>query len=127
MGGLPVTAVIVRSGANVAAGGRERMSALVHGVLLLVSVMFAGAALGRIPLACLAAILLQVGFVLARPALFRAQWRLGGERFVPFAITIAGVLAFDLLKGVLAGLAVGIAFAQVMPAQGDRDRAEDPH
>jgi MFS superfamily sulfate permease-like transporter len=127
MGGLPVTAVIVRSGANVAAGGRERMSALVHGVLLLVSVVFAGAALNLIPLACLAAILLQVGLGLARPALFRAQWRLGGEQFVPFAITIAGVLAFDLLKGVLAGIAVGIAFAQVMPASGDRAEADDSH
>jgi MFS superfamily sulfate permease-like transporter len=127
MGGLPVTAVIVRSGANVAAGGRERLSALVHGVLLLVSVVFAGAALNLIPLACLAAILLQVGLGLARPALFRAQWRLGGEQFVPFAITIAGVLAFDLLKGVLAGIAVGIAFAQVMPAPGDRAEADDSH
>ena len=127
MGGLPVTAVIVRSGANVAAGGRERMSALVHGALLLASVMFAGTALNMVPLACLAAILLQVGLVLARPALFRAQWRLGGEQFVPFAVTIAGVLAFDLLKGVLAGLAVGIAFAQVMPADGSRDHGDGLH
>lgn len=128
LGGLPVTAVIVRSGANVAAGGRERLSALVHGLLLLGSVVLAGPLLNRIPLACLAAILLQVGFLLARPALFRAQWKLGGEQFVPFAITIAGVLAFDLLKGVVAGIAVGIAFARVLPPKDDRNAgADDAH
>ena len=73
LGGLPVTAVIVRSGANVAAGGRERLSALVHGVLLLVAVVFAGALLNMIPLACLAAVLIQVGLNLCKPALFATQ------------------------------------------------------
>ena len=73
LGGLPVTAVIVRSGANVAAGGRERMSALVHGVLLLVAVLFAGPLLNLIPLACLAAVLIQVGLNLCKPALFTTQ------------------------------------------------------
>ena len=77
LGGLPVTAVIVRSGANVAAGGRERMSALVHGVLLLVAVVFAGALLNAIPLACLAAVLIQVGLNLCKPALFSTQVKLG--------------------------------------------------
>ena len=77
LGGLPVTAVIVRSGANVAAGGRERLSAFVHGVLLLVAVLFAGALLNRIPLAALAAVLIQVGLNLCKPALFRTQWKLG--------------------------------------------------
>ena len=70
LGGLPVTAVIVRSGANVAAGARERLSALVHGALLLLAVLFAGALLNRIPLACLAAVLIQVGLNLCKPALF---------------------------------------------------------
>ena len=79
LGGLPVTAVIVRSGANVAAGGRERMSALVHGVLLLVAVVFAGALLNAIPLACLAAVLIQVGLNLCKPALFATQVKLGSH------------------------------------------------
>jgi MFS superfamily sulfate permease-like transporter len=110
IGGLPVTAVIVRSGANVAAGAKERLSALVHGLLLLVAVVFAGALLNMIPLACLAAVLIQVGLNLCKPALFATQTRLGMTQLLPFILTIASVLALDLLKGVLVGIAVGIAF-----------------
>jgi MFS superfamily sulfate permease-like transporter len=110
LGGLPVTAVIVRSGANVAAGGRERFSALVHGLLLLGAVLFAGPLLNRIPLACLAAVLIQVGLNLCKPALFTTQVKLGITQLLPFAFTIAAVLALDLLKGVIVGIFVGIAF-----------------
>ena len=110
LGGLPVTAVIVRSGANVAAGGRERLSALVHGLLLLGAVLFAGPLLNRIPLACLAAVLIQVGLNLCKPALFTTQVKLGITQLLPFAITIAAVLALDLLKGVIVGIVMGIAF-----------------
>lgn len=110
LGGLPVTAVIVRSGANVAAGGRERMSALVHGILLVVAVVFAGRLLNTIPLACLAAVLIQVGLNLCKPALFSTQVKLGVTQLLPFAFTIAAVLALDLLKGVIVGILVGIAF-----------------
>ena len=110
LGALPVTAVIVRSGANVAAGGRERLSALIHGILLLVAVVFAGALLNQIPLACLAAVLIQVGLNLAKPALFRLQARLGATQFLPFALTIGAVLALDLLKGVIVGIVIGIGF-----------------
>jgi len=109
-GGLPVTAVIVRSGANVAAGGRERMSALVHGVLLLLAVLFMGPMLNRIPLAALAAVLIQVGLKLCSPALFRTQWRLGMNQFLPFALTVVAIMATDLLKGVIAGIIIGIFF-----------------
>lgn len=108
LGGLPVTAVIVRSGANLQAGGRERLSALVHGVLLLLAVLFAGRVLNMIPLACLAAVLVQVGLKLASPKLFLQVWREGWMRFVPFVATIAAVLATDLLKGVVAGIALEI-------------------
>ena len=110
LGGLPVTAVIVRSGANLAAGGRERLSALFHGVLLLVSVVFAGSLLNQIPLACLAAVLIQVGLNLCKPALFSTQVKLGITQLLPFAITIAAVLALDLLRGVIVGILVGVAF-----------------
>jgi MFS superfamily sulfate permease-like transporter len=110
LGGLPVTAVIVRSGANVTAGGRERMSALVHGVLLLVAVLFAGPLLNRIPLAALAAVLIQVGLNLCKPALFTTQVKLGLTQLLPFALTITAVLALDLLKGVIVGIIIGIAF-----------------
>jgi len=110
LGGLPVTAVIVRSGANVAAGARERMSTLVHGVLLLVAVVFAGPLLNKIPMACLAAVLIQVGLNLCKPALFSTQVRLGLTQLLPFAMTIIAVLALDLLKGVIVGIIIGIAF-----------------
>jgi MFS superfamily sulfate permease-like transporter len=110
LGGLPLTAVIVRSGANVAAGARERMSAVVHGALLLVAVVFAGPLINKIPLAALAAVLIQVGLNLCKPALFATQARLGVTQLLPFGITIAAVLATDLLKGVIVGIIVGIAF-----------------
>lgn len=110
LGGLPLTAVIVRSGANVAAGGRERLSSLVHGALLLLAVVFAAPLINGIPLACLAAVLIQVGLNLCKPALFATQVRLGVTQLMPFAITIIAVLALDLLKGVIVGIIVGIGF-----------------
>jgi MFS superfamily sulfate permease-like transporter len=117
-GGLPVTAVIVRSGANVAAGGRERLSALTHGLLLVVAVLFAGAMLNRIPLAALAAVLVQVGLKLCSPALFKTQWKLGMNQFLPFALTIVAILATDLLKGVIAGIIIGVFFVLRQNANG---------
>lgn len=116
-GGLPVTAVIVRSGANVAAGGRQRFSALLHGVLLLVAVLGAGALLNMIPLAALAAVLLQVGLNLCRPALFAEEANRGARHLLPFAFTITAVLALDLLKGVIVGVLAGIAFVVIQNAK----------
>jgi MFS superfamily sulfate permease-like transporter len=125
-GGLPVTAVIVRSGANLAAGGRERLSALTHGVLLLVAALFAGAMLNRIPLAALAAVLIQVGLKLCAPALFKTQWRLGMNQFLPFAFTIAAILVTDLLKGVIAGIIIGVFFVLRQNASGAIVDAREP-
>ena len=110
LGGLPVTAVIVRSSANISAGGQSRMSAFIHGLLLLVSLVFLGSVLNLIPLSALAAVLLLVGYKLTKPALYRSQWRLGREQFIPFIITIVAVLFTDLLKGVTIGLVLGFFF-----------------
>lgn len=110
IGGLPMTAVIVRSSANVQAGGRTRLASFVHGVLLTASVAFAAFALELIPLSCLAAVLLFTGYKLAKPALIAAQYRLGWQRFIPFAVTIAAIIATDLLKGVLIGLVCATYF-----------------
>lgn len=110
VGALPVTAVIVRSGANVAAGAHDRLSSVIHGVLLLIAVLFAGSLLNQIPLACLAAILIQVGLNLAKPSLFQLQIKLGLSQLLPFGLTIAAVLALDLLKGVIAGIVIGVSF-----------------
>lgn len=118
LGGLPVTAVIVRSGANVAAGGRERLSALVHGVLLVLAVVLAASLLNMIPLAALAAVLIQVGLNLCKPALFTSQVKLGWTQLAPFALTIMAVLVLDLLKGVIVGIIVGIGFVLFQNARG---------
>ncbi len=117
-GGLPVTSVIVRSGANVAAGGRERLAAVVHGLLLVLAVLFAAPLIARIPLAALAAVLVDVGLKLCTPALFTSQRRLGWTQFAPFALTIAAVLALDLLKGVVVGIVVGVLFVLYQNSRG---------
>lgn len=110
IGGLPITAVIVRSAANVNAGGQTRVSAFVHGLFLLLSVVFMAPYLNMIPLACLAAILLQTGYKLAKPALFKELYHKGWNQFLPFLITIVAILATDLLLGIAIGMAVGIVF-----------------
>ena len=108
IGGLPITQVIVRSSANIQSGGRTKLSAILHGVLLLVAVVSIPTLLNRIPLSVLAAILLTVGYKLAKPALFVSMYRLGPYQFVPFIITVAGILATDLLVGISLGMAAAV-------------------
>jgi MFS superfamily sulfate permease-like transporter len=110
IGGLPMTAVIVRSAANVNAGGRTKVASFFHGVLLLLSVSFLTWGLNLIPLATLAAILLLTGYKLAKPALFVEMYRKGMNQLLPFVITIAAILISDLLKGVAIGMVVGLFF-----------------
>lgn len=110
LGGLPMTAVIVRGSANVQAGGRTSMSSFLHGVLLLVSVAAIPGLLNRIPLAALAAVLLHVGYKLAPPSLFRRTFRRGMNEFIPFIVTVLAILLTDLLIGVAVGMATGIFF-----------------
>ena len=108
IGGIPVTQVVVRSAANVNAGGKTRVASFTHGLLLLLCAAVIPAVVNRIPLACLAAILLQTGYKLARVSLFRGMYRAGLWQFVPFLVTILGIVVTDLLKGIVLGLAVGI-------------------
>jgi MFS superfamily sulfate permease-like transporter len=110
IGGLPVTAVIVRSSANVAAGARTSASAILHGLLLLLSVFFIPHLLNKIPLASLAAILLMVGYKLAKPSLIRSMYYKGKDQFIPFAVTIVAILLSDLLIGITIGILVGLFF-----------------
>lgn len=109
-GGLPITAVIVRSSANIDAGARTKVACIVHGLLLLLCVMFFSGVLNRIPLACLAAVLLLTGYKLAKPGLIISQYEKGFQQFVPFVVTIAAILLTDLLKGMAIGMAVGLFF-----------------
>ncbi|MGJ1321725.1 SulP family inorganic anion transporter [Sphingobacterium faecium] len=106
LGGLPMTSVIVRSSANVNAGGRTRQSALLHGIWLLLAILIIPNVLNFIPLSCLAAILLQTGFKLAKPALFTSMYKKGLDQFIPFFATIVAIVLTDLLMGVGIGLVV---------------------
>ncbi len=110
LGGLPMTAVIVRSSANINAGAKTSLSCFVHGVFLLISVVFCSRYLNAIPLACLAAILLHTGYKLAKPALFMEYYRKGMSQLLPFVITIGAILVTDLLKGMAIGMAIGLFF-----------------
>lgn len=110
VGALPMTAVIVRSSANVASGGRTKMSAIFHGIFLMLSVLLIPTFINQIPLSCLAAILLVIGYKLAKVPLFKKMWADGKDQFVPFLVTVLAVVFTDLLTGVGIGLAVGIIF-----------------
>ena len=109
-GGLPVTQVIVRSSANIAFGGKTKMSAILHGVFLLLSALTIASILNMIPLASLAAILLMVGYKLSKPSLFKQMYKQGWEQFIPFMATVVAILATDLLKGITVGVLFGIFY-----------------
>ncbi|QHI36830.1 Bicarbonate transporter BicA [Kordia antarctica] len=108
IGGLPITQVIVRSSANIQSGGKTKMAAIIHGFLLLISVILIPTLLNMIPLSVLAAILFIVGYKLAKPALFKKMYIAGWKQFVPFVVTVLGIVFIDLLWGIGLGLAVGI-------------------
>lgn len=110
IGGLPVTQVIVRSTANISFGGKTKMSAILHGVFLLLSALTLASVLNMIPLASLAAILFIVGYKLAKPSLFKQMYKLGWEQFVPFVATVVAILATDLLIGITIGILFGIFY-----------------
>jgi len=110
IGGIPLTSVIVRSSANVAAGARSKMSAIYHGILLLVSVAFIPELLNKIPLAALAAILIITGYKLAKLPLIKEFYQKGWDQFVPFAVTVIAILFTDLMIGIVIGIFVGLFF-----------------
>lgn len=110
IGGLPITQVIVRSSANLQSGGKSKLSAILHGVLILVCVAFIPSVLNLIPLSVLASVLLVVGFKLAKPQLFKQMYKTGWEQFIPFIVTVVAIVATDLLMGIGIGMATGVFF-----------------
>ncbi len=110
IGGLPMTSVIVRTSANVNAGAKTKLSAIAHGVMLLLAVVVIPGLLNKIPMACLASILIMIGLKLASPKVFKHMWHTGKHQFIPFIVTVIAVVLTDLLKGVGIGLAVSIFF-----------------
>lgn len=110
IGGLPLTAVIVRTSANINSGGKTKLSAIIHGLFLLLSVIALPSVLNKIPLACLAALLLVVGYKLAKVSLFKSMYKLGWDQFLPFIVTVAAIQLSDLLRGISIGMAVSMFF-----------------
>jgi len=110
LGGLPLTQVIVRSSANINSGGKTKVSTICHGLLLLVCALLIPRVLNLIPLACLAAVLLMVGYKLAKVSLFKEMYKLGWEQFIPFIVTVIAILTTDLLKGISIGMLVAIFY-----------------
>lgn len=110
VGGLPMTAVIVRGSTNVAAGGKTKLATITHGVFLFVSVILLSGLLKQIPLSALAAVLLTVGYKLTKPALYKTQFKLGKDQFIPFIVTIIAILLTDLLVGISLGMVIGVFY-----------------
>ncbi|MFO7746161.1 MAG: SulP family inorganic anion transporter [Psychroflexus sp.] len=113
IGGLPITQVIVRSSANIQSGGQTKLSAILHALWLLLAVVFIPNLLNLIPLAVLAGVLLIVGYKLAKPSLFVNLFKLGKTQFLPFIVTVLGIVIGDLLIGIGLGLAVGITMVLI--------------
>ncbi len=110
LGGIPVTAVIIRGSTNVHAGGRTRLSAILHGLWLLLAVAFIPSLLARIPLSSLAAVLLVIGYRLTPITLHRSMLKQEKNVWIPFLITFFAIIFTDLLKGVTIGLVAGVFF-----------------
>ena len=110
LGGLPITAVIVRSSANAEAGARTKLSSFTHGVWLLLVVLFAVPLVNKIPYCVLAAILIRTGYNLAKPKMIYTVYKQGREQFFPFIVTLVSILFTDLLIGVVIGVIYAVYF-----------------
>ena len=108
--GIPITSVIVRTTANINSGAKSKLSTIIHGILLLLTVLLIPGLLNKIPMATLAAVLILIGIKLASPKVFKHMWQAGKFQFLPFIATVIGVVCLDLLKGVGIGLAISLLF-----------------
>ena len=110
IGGLPVTSVIVRSSTNINSGARTKASTISHGVILLLAVVIIPNILQLIPLACLAGILIVIGYKLTNPSLYKDMHRTGLPQFLPFIVTVLAVTFTNLLQGVFMGILVAVFY-----------------
>jgi MFS superfamily sulfate permease-like transporter len=110
LGGLPITSVILRSSANIQAGAKSKLSSFYHGLFLLITIITIPTLLNKIPLACLAAILIVIGFKLASFKTIKSSLTAEKQQSIPFLVTVLGTVLFDLLTGVVSGTLVGVFF-----------------
>lgn len=110
IGGLPITSVIVRSSANINAGGRTKLATITHGALLLICTAMIPALLNKIPLATLAAVLLVTGYKLCKISIFKEMFSNGKYQWIPFLVTVVAIVFTDLLIGIALGMAVSVVF-----------------
>ncbi len=110
LGGLPITVVVVRTSLNVYSDSQTRLSAFIQGALLLLAIVLFPELLNHIPLASLAALLLLVGYKLAKVEVFRKMYLEGQDQFIPFLVTVVAIILTDLLVGMIVGLIVGIVY-----------------
>jgi len=104
IGGLPMAQVVVRSSIGIQSGARTKATGIICGVLLLFAVIFIPTMINKIPLASLASVLLVVGYKLIRPKVFTTMYKAGMYHFIPFCVTILGMIFTDLLIGLVIGL-----------------------
>lgn len=110
LGGIPITAVIVRSSANAEAGAKTKISSFAHGIWLLLVILLAVPVVNMIPYSVLAVILFRTGYNLAKPGTFVKEYNQGREQFLPFVFTVIAILFTDILIGVFIGIAYSIYF-----------------
>lgn len=110
LGGLAMTQLILRSSANIQSGGRTKMSAILQGSFLLVFVLLLPDLVNQVPLASLAAVLIVVGYKLARPSLFKSMYEVGNYHFIPFVATVIGLIFSDMLMGIAIGMGFALFF-----------------
>ncbi len=110
IGGIAITSVVVRSSVNIEAGGQTKLTTILHGFLLLMSVLFLSSVINLIPLATLSAILLLVGYKLASVTVLKQMYKKGWSQFIPFIVTIIAILLTDVLVGVLIGSGLSVFF-----------------
>lgn len=110
VGGIPITSVIVRTSINIQAGSRTKAATILHGFFILFAVMLIPGALNKIPLSSLATILIYTGYKLNKPSIYTTIYRQGLDRFIPFIITVVSIIVFNLLTGILIGLATSFFY-----------------
>lgn len=110
MGGIPITSVIVRTSVNLQSKAKTKFATILHGIFILLAVMFIPQTLNKIPLSTLAAILIYTGYKLTQPSIYFNIYRQGADRFIPFIATIISIVVLNLLAGILVGLMVSLFF-----------------